>query len=397
MSSYFFQIIHNYIIEDERLELPKKFVWKYGEELSEDAVIKDPSGKIWHVEMRKTPEGEIFLENGWQGFMDYFSLRSGHFLIFRYDGSSHFHVYICDMSACEIEYPRQSNNARESHYEEVSTEEDDALAEDLDVSSQCQTRGIPVVAKRAELTCGTSSGSHERRSCDKSESPLSSPPSFISSPPAFSSPPGFSCPPGFAEDNRNRNAGDLCKQNEDNQGKPWVFNFRRGAEVISISSDSESNDEHPVSTKRKHASTGQAHLQEASKAGFSARYMPTQREKAVKPIKNVNAINSENPKFTIVMQPSYVDNRNYPLVHVPSKFAKQFLKSGSQTATIRIPDRKVWDVECAVHNSSAKYEATFRKGWKEFKVHNHLKEGDICVFELVDRDNLGMEVTFSRV
>ncbi|KAI3892809.1 hypothetical protein MKX03_000913, partial [Papaver bracteatum] len=83
--------------------------------------------------------------------------------------------------------------------------------------------------------------------------------------------------------------------------------------------------------------------------------------------------------------------------HVPSKFAKQFLKRQSQTATLRTPDRKFWDVECVVYNGSGKYEATFRKGWKEFRLHNDLKEGDICVFDLVDRDNLGMDVTFSRV
>ncbi|KAI3962188.1 hypothetical protein MKX01_030738 [Papaver californicum] len=61
-------------------------------------------GRIWPVEIRKA-EGEIYFRSGWQQFMEYFSISVGHVLIFRYEGDSHFHVSICDKTACEIDYP----------------------------------------------------------------------------------------------------------------------------------------------------------------------------------------------------------------------------------------------------------------------------------------------------
>ncbi|XP_052205128.1 B3 domain-containing transcription factor VRN1-like, partial [Diospyros lotus] len=49
--------------------------------------------------------GDVWLCEGWKGFAQYYSIRYGHLLLFRYDGNSHFHVLIFDMSASEIEYP----------------------------------------------------------------------------------------------------------------------------------------------------------------------------------------------------------------------------------------------------------------------------------------------------
>ncbi|XP_026378483.1 B3 domain-containing transcription factor VRN1-like [Papaver somniferum] len=85
-------------------ELPKKFVNKFGTELGDVAFAVVPNGTIWRIELKKT-KTMIWFENGWDKFMDYYSISVGHLLVFKYEGNSVFHVIIFDMSATEIEYP----------------------------------------------------------------------------------------------------------------------------------------------------------------------------------------------------------------------------------------------------------------------------------------------------
>ncbi|KAJ8431557.1 hypothetical protein Cgig2_025599 [Carnegiea gigantea] len=45
-----------------------------------------------------------WLQNGWPEFVKFYSICHGHFLVFRYEGHSHFEVFILDVSASEIEF-----------------------------------------------------------------------------------------------------------------------------------------------------------------------------------------------------------------------------------------------------------------------------------------------------
>ena len=67
-----------------------------------------PSGDTWHVELTKS-DGDVWLQNGWQGFVEHYFLKRGHFLVFKYEGDCNFQVLIFDMTASEIEYPYISN------------------------------------------------------------------------------------------------------------------------------------------------------------------------------------------------------------------------------------------------------------------------------------------------
>ncbi|MCL7044839.1 hypothetical protein MKW94_007009 [Papaver nudicaule] len=190
MGLHFFKIINDYIIEDRRLELPKKFVGIFGEELGKAGLIEDPMGKIWPVELWKA-EGEIYFQSGWQAFMEYFSIGVAHFLIFRYEGDSHFHVSICDMTACEIDYPCLGEDVDESHPERVSAGEKDHSMENMDVPFGCATRRTAhTAANRAGPSC-------KRNRCEDYHK-----------------------------------AGDSVKRNKpdgfgENVCKPWVFRFKR--------------------------------------------------------------------------------------------------------------------------------------------------------------------------
>ncbi|XP_059639687.1 B3 domain-containing transcription factor VRN1-like, partial [Cornus florida] len=93
-------------------------------------------------------DGDVWLQNGWQEFKVYYSIGHGHLLVFRYDGNSHFHVLIFDLSGTEIEYPfsdihvEQTNN--NAGYEMPNTDgiEVDDSDEILNDFPACQTREI---------------------------------------------------------------------------------------------------------------------------------------------------------------------------------------------------------------------------------------------------------------
>ncbi|XP_042506878.1 B3 domain-containing transcription factor VRN1-like [Macadamia integrifolia] len=65
--------------------------------------------------IKKKIEEAIWFHNGWQGFLKHYNISAGHFIVFRYDGNSHFFVLIFNESACEINYPHNVDTPGESN------------------------------------------------------------------------------------------------------------------------------------------------------------------------------------------------------------------------------------------------------------------------------------------
>jgi len=86
--------------------IPRKFVEKYGEGLSNAICLKTPNGAKWKLNLVES-DGKIWFEKGWKEFAEYHSLAHGHLLLFKYQRSSHFLVHIFEKSALEINYPFQ--------------------------------------------------------------------------------------------------------------------------------------------------------------------------------------------------------------------------------------------------------------------------------------------------
>lgn len=84
--------------------IPKKFATKYRSDISSPVFLEVPSRAVWKVEL-KTCADKTWLCNGWPEFAKDCSLGRGSFLVFRYEGNSHFHVIIFDKTASEIAYP----------------------------------------------------------------------------------------------------------------------------------------------------------------------------------------------------------------------------------------------------------------------------------------------------
>ncbi|TXG64432.1 hypothetical protein EZV62_011426 [Acer yangbiense] len=92
-------------LEDILLKrIPEKFVRIFGDELSNEVTLTVPNGRVWQVGLTKE-ERKIWFHDGWHEFVQYHSISTGYFLVFKYGKKSTFNVLIFDLTACEIQYP----------------------------------------------------------------------------------------------------------------------------------------------------------------------------------------------------------------------------------------------------------------------------------------------------
>ncbi|KAK4347847.1 hypothetical protein RND71_034186 [Anisodus tanguticus] len=110
--------------------IPEDFASRYCKNMLNPVYLEVPSGEVWEVEVEHS-QGQIWLDEGWQDFTDYYSISCGHFLMFRYNARSHFNVTIFDLSAAEIEHPYSSRTfcCHETHHapERDHSESDDSV------------------------------------------------------------------------------------------------------------------------------------------------------------------------------------------------------------------------------------------------------------------------------
>ncbi|OMO75642.1 hypothetical protein COLO4_25969 [Corchorus olitorius] len=74
------------------LQLPKKFVERFGHELisSSVATLILPNGKEFEVGLKKDADGMIWFHDKWDEFVEYSSIRPKYFLVFKYERNSTF-------------------------------------------------------------------------------------------------------------------------------------------------------------------------------------------------------------------------------------------------------------------------------------------------------------------
>ncbi|KAK3420099.1 hypothetical protein EUGRSUZ_G00889 [Eucalyptus grandis] len=95
---------------------------------------------------------------------------------------------------------------------------------------------------------------------------------------------------------------------------------------------------------------------------------------------------SEYPFFKVVMRPSYMKKEAY----VPRRFIIQHILEIKEIVTLRHSGRswpvKLWSNPRSVHG------AAFSSGWGAFVRGTRLHVGNVCVFELIDRDDIVFRV-----
>ncbi|KAL2934864.1 B3 domain-containing transcription factor VRN1 [Bienertia sinuspersici] len=96
----------------KKLRIPKLFakIVLRNELINSVATLTVPTGEARKVALVKE-DNELWFRDGWQDFVEYFSIHYAYFLMFKYEGKSNFNVHIFDKSACEISYPCNTQNS----------------------------------------------------------------------------------------------------------------------------------------------------------------------------------------------------------------------------------------------------------------------------------------------
>ncbi|PIA52398.1 hypothetical protein AQUCO_01000340v1 [Aquilegia coerulea] len=104
------------------------------------------------------------------------------------------------------------------------------------------------------------------------------------------------------------------------------------------------------------------------------------------------ASTSNKPFCSVTMRATYVGSKSHTLV-LPSPFAKKYMKRAPRNVTLRVINGGTWH---ALYKIGAHHKLV--RGWNAFVLDNHLKEDDVCNFELVDgnRNHYELKVSIDR-
>ncbi|XP_039172875.1 uncharacterized protein LOC120295653 [Eucalyptus grandis] len=95
---------------------------------------------------------------------------------------------------------------------------------------------------------------------------------------------------------------------------------------------------------------------------------------------------SDHPFFKVVMRPSYIQK----YLCVPCKFFGKHVQKNKQFVTLRYSDRS-WQVK--LRSYEHRRMAFLSTGWSSFMRETGLHISDVCVFELIDRDDIMFRVS----
>nr|CAB3466344.1 unnamed protein product [Digitaria exilis] len=84
------------------LIIPKRFAENVGGQISERIKLKVPDGETYDIDVAKK-HNEVLLQSGWALFANAYEMEQGDALVFGYCGDSHFQVQIFSPSTCEKE------------------------------------------------------------------------------------------------------------------------------------------------------------------------------------------------------------------------------------------------------------------------------------------------------
>ncbi|CAH2053344.1 unnamed protein product [Thlaspi arvense] len=294
--------------------VPDKFVSKFKDELSVAVALTVPDGHVWRVGLRKA-ENKIWFQDGWQEFVDRYSIRIGYLLIFRYEGNSAFSVYIFNLTHSEINYHSTGlMDSAHNHFKRARLFED---LEDEDAEVMYPLSVYP--------------------------SPLPD-----SSVPANKGYTGSAIQTLFT--------GPVVKA-EETTPTPKVPKKRgrkkKNADPEEINSSAPRDDD-PENRSKFYESA-------------SARKRTVTAEERERAINAAKTFEPTNPFFRVVLRPSYLYRGC--IMYLPSGFAEKYLSGISGFIKVQLAEKQ-WPVRCLYKAGRAK----FSQGWYEFTLENNLGE-----------------------
>ncbi|XP_059639690.1 putative B3 domain-containing protein Os03g0621600 [Cornus florida] len=362
-----------------RKRIPKKFITSHGNNLSNPVFLKVPTGAVWTIELVHS-DGDVWLQNGWKEFKEYYSIDYGHMLVFKYDGNSHFHVHIFDTSASEIEYPsdayvEQTNNNMGCQMPNTDAIEVGDSVEILNHFPTYQTReeinGVKsdeCSGSMATISRNLHNKSPERRpkvSADEKKRALGKAKAYKSKDPFFV----VVMQPSYVEGRCNLNipvafARKYLSHNQriilgDSNGTTW------SAECCFVSGWAKLSSGWKSFASDNHLQVGDVCVFQLTEG------IQTTLKVIIFPAKKFS-FSDKSPQFFKV----YIPEQSSQRLRIPPAFLKHFDGVLPSKSIIRSHASRSWRVEVRKVDNNLYFE----KGWHEFVEDNSLEFGDFLVF-----------------
>ncbi|XP_061336826.1 B3 domain-containing transcription factor VRN1-like [Gastrolobium bilobum] len=288
------------LTESSLQKIPYNFIRKYGGDMPNPMFLKPPDGTEWEIFWTKH-DGDVWLQKGWKEFARYYSLDHGHMVLFEYMQTCHFEVHIFDKSTLEIDYPLHVSQDVQDNFDQISDEDSIKILDE-----------IPPCHKTREKS------------------------------PMFS--------PQPRKKSRTGTSGDVKRRSP------------------------EQNLPHHVQTEGKNFEKSKFSSVKKESDGETATHCPFTNGA----LNEANKFASENPFFTI-----NINSGNRP--PVPRAFVKEYFNNKTQIVNFKF-GKKLWPVKLLCY--------MFSSGWFAFARESELVGGDVCVFELINREDARVPPAF---
>ncbi|XP_008236688.1 PREDICTED: B3 domain-containing transcription factor VRN1 isoform X2 [Prunus mume] len=385
----FHKLILSSTLQAKQLMIPENFVKKFRDDLSTVATLSVPDGNVWRV-LIKQADNKFWFHDGWQEFIERYSIRVGYFLTFRYEGRSSFTVHIFNLTTAEINYqPNALSSTGGSVYRHQVFEE---MEDDDSVEILGSTPKSIVTDSLRDKLFG-----------DCANQPI---PGKDYNPPALqnlfngSKPKNCTNWPDAGNPHPSKGSG-LQAGNQSSREIGVQFNvteLKKTVDEVKLRSSGEDirSMKKTMRKKRKLDPTVQESSSQHEKEveirfrfyeSASARKRTVTAEERERAINAAKTFEPVNPFCRVVLRPSYLYRGC--IMYLPSCFAEKNLNGVSGFIKLQSSDGRQWPVRCLYRGGRAKLS----QGWYEFTLENNLGEGDVCVFELLKMKEVVLKVT----
>ncbi|KAJ6892028.1 B3 domain-containing transcription factor VRN1-like [Populus alba x Populus x berolinensis] len=349
---HFFKIVFPSTLKDKKLRIPREFVEKFGEGLSDIAKVAVPNGDEWQVGITKE-HNNIWFDEGWQEFVEHHSIGSGYLVVFRYRGDSNFSVLIFDMTACEIQYRRMRptggegmNDAEKCSFYDEDEMKDEGSVESLD-THYCRA------LKSRVFNLNARDGGSSKGHGPSSETTVKK---------------------EYLE------MTDIDDTSESRRGKSSKKHRMSGP-----------HGETKANKSKSKSKLGENELlPECEAIEFVPRGFAKASEKSKRAIHAARMFKPKSPSFMVMLRRYNFYNR---FLYVPLEFTQRHMSNAPRCIKLQVSDGREWPIQ--INRNRCRY-LSISKGWNEFSQENNLKEGDVCVFELINKEKFVLKVAFFR-
>ncbi|KAL9232067.1 hypothetical protein vseg_007213 [Gypsophila vaccaria] len=353
---------------EHQLRIPTEFVENFPGKLSGSFTLRGPSRNEWIVQVRRGDEDVLF-SRGWESFVSDHGIEIHDFVVFTYVGDSTFEVMVFDRTGCERggSHFTNVNSSRSTCRCTLHVEGNENLVMQ-DVGSDFSFEGTPKMklSSHGKDSQASMKGSSKRRAESSHYNAVYKGKWKIA---------GIPRSDMFGEgDDAAENDNGKDDENEDvNDGD---YDDKEEEEEHEESEDSFSYSRHPFNPAKQ-----------AQKCYISSRRNVTEKEKEltlklsdefIKKYKSKGV-----PMVGVVMLPTHVYKGLY--VTIPKEWATKNMITRDHQVELKVQGaHDYWSVGCRWTRSA---QCQFRPRWAEFVLDNNLEEGDVCVFELLQKGN----------